>query len=363
MKKFLKSNLFYGIASLFVALLLFFNANAASSTRVTQTAQTYDYTVYDVPLQVEYDDDKYYVSGFPDTVTVHLSSLNRVKLNQESTKSTRTFKVVADLTTQSTGTVDVALRVTGLTSGVEAVVDPAVASVTIEKKVSKDFDVTPIISDTIVSDGYSIGKVTFDEDEVTVTTGEETMTQIYEIQAVFNANRTTTEDYSEDVQLQAVDKAGNVLPVTIDPARVTGKVEVIAPKKDVTLTVSPTGDLLSGITSMELKLKTDTISLAGPTSKLNTINSIDIPIDVSSIRKETTLTVDVPLPEKSLTATPAKVEVVATPIFASSSSSGTTPSSSSSSSSSSSTKDSSTSTSSTEKETESSESTSSSKEN
>ena len=70
------------------------------------------------------------------------------------------------------------------------------------------------------------------------------MTQIYEIQAVFNANRTTTEDYSEDVQLQAVDKAGNVLPVTIDPARVTGKVEVIAPKKDVTLTVSPTGDLL-----------------------------------------------------------------------------------------------------------------------
>lgn len=316
MQKFLKSNAFYSIAALFVALLLFFNANAASSTRVTQTAQTYDVTVYDVPVEAQYDQDKYYISGLPSTVTVHLSSLNRIKLNQEEKKTTRTFKVVADLSTQETGTVDVTLRVTGLASGVEAVIDPAVATVTIEKKVSKDFSIKPIISNTIADDGYKIGDVSFDKENVTVTTGEETMTQIAEVQAVFNANRTTTQDFTEDVQLQAVDKDGNVLPVTIDPERVSGKVKVIAPTKDVDLTLKQTGDLVTGVTSVSLELKKTQTTLAGPLSLLNGISSIEIPVDVSEIRQKMALSIEIPLSDKKLSASPAKVDVIATPVFA-----------------------------------------------
>lgn len=336
MQKFLKSNLFYSLISLLFALLLFFNANSGTSRQVTQSAQTYNTTAYDVPIQVDYDEDKYYVSGLPDTVSVHLSSLNRIKLNQEADDSTRSFKVVADLSHQSSGTVDVTLRVTNLTSGVEAIVDPAVVSVTIEKKVSQKFKVTPVLSDSIVKDGYTLGDVTFDKTEVTVTTGEQTMTQIKEVQAVFNPNRTTMESFSEEVQLQAIDSNGDILPVTIEPARVMGEVEVVAPTKTVSLKAKETGTVASGVASVNINLETDEAIITGPQSLLAELTTIEIPVDVTGIRKETTMTVDIPLTEDSLTATPKSVKVTLTPIFASQSGSSSAPTTSGSSSSSSS---------------------------
>lgn len=315
MEKVLRSNFFYSFLALLFALLLFFNANSGSTNRITQTNQTFDTTVYDVPIQVDYDESKYYVSGFSDTVTVHLSSVNRIKLNQEANSETRSFKVVADLTKQAPGTMDVILRVINLTSGVEAVIDPATISVTIEKKVTKTFSINPIIDDKIVNEGYEIGRVSLSQNEVTVTTGEQTMTQISEIQAKLNANRSTSESFSEDVRLQAVNAAGEVLPVTIDPETVTADVEITAPTKKVGVTFYQDGTLESGIDHFIFQSKTNEITATGPNSLLEELSQVEVPVDISDVRKESTLTVEVPTKTEGITFSPKTIQVVVIPVF------------------------------------------------
>lgn len=324
MEKVLRSNFFYSFLALLFALLLFFNANSGSTNRITQTNQTFDTTVYDVPIQVDYDESKYYVSGFSDTVTVHLSSVNRIKLNQEANSETRSFKVVADLTKQAPGTMDVILRVINLTSGVEAVIDPATISVTIENKVTKTFSINPIIDDKIVNEGYEIGRVSLSQNEVTVTTGEQTMTQISEIQAKLNANRSTSESFSEDVRLQAVNAAGEVLPVTIDPETVTADVEITAPTKKVGVTFYQDGTLESGIDHFIFQSKTSEITATGPNSLLAELSQVEVPVDITDVRKESTLTVEIPTETEGIHFSPQAIQVVVIPVFANGSSTSTT---------------------------------------
>ncbi|WP_071130261.1 CdaR family protein [Enterococcus timonensis] len=331
MPKVFRSNFFYSFIALLFALLLFFNANADSNTRITQSAQTYDATVYDVPINIDYDEDSYYISGFPDTVTVHLSSVNRVKLAQETNADTRSFKIVADLTKQTSGTMDVVLRTSNLTSGVEAVIDPAIISVTIETKVSKSFPVKTVVDESIVEDGYSVGEVTLDQDSVEVTTGEQTMTQIKEIQAKLNANRSTTEDFTEDVTLQAVDTNGNVLPVTIKPTTVRASVEVIPPEKEINVTFSQTGQLSAGIDRFTITSETQTVTVKGSNAALENLTQVEVPVDISSIRMQREVTVTIPTSD-GLTFDPKTIVVTVVPVFVTGTSSATTttPSSSSS---------------------------------
>lgn len=323
MGKVLRSNFLYSFLALLFALLLFFNANSSSTNRITHTNQTFDTTVYDVPIQVEYDESKYYVSGFPDTVTVHLSSINRIKLAQEASSETRSFKVVADLTKQGPGTVDVILRVINLTSGVEAVVDPATISVTIEKKVTKTFSIHPIIDDKIVNEGYEISKVALSQNEVSVTTGEQTMTQIAEVQAKLNANRSASKSFSEDVRLQAVNEAGEVLPVTIDPATVTAEVEITAPTKKVGVSFYQEGTLEKGIDHFIFQSKTNEVTATGPNSLLADINQVEVPVDITQLRKESTLLIEIPTKTEGVTFSPKTLQVVAIPVFSNNSSSST----------------------------------------
>lgn len=366
MEKVLRNKFFYSFLALLFALLLFFNANSNSGTRVTQTAQTYDTTVYDVPIEVNYDESKYYVSGFPDTVTVHLSSLNRIKLAQEASNETRTFKVVADLTTQSAGTVDVILRATNLTSGVEAVIDPATISVTIENKVTKEFSVTPIVDKSIFQDGYELSNVSLDKNEVSVTTGEQTMTQIAEIQAKLNSTRSVNEDYEEEVTLQAVDEKGEVLPVTIDPEKVKAKVTVTAPEKEIPVSFEQTGKLSSGIKSFVFQGNVKTVSATGSASALGELSEITLPVDVTNIRMQQSVKVTLPSDDQ-VTYDPEVIEVLAIPVFennttTSSSTLNTPPASSTTPSSSATSETKSTSETSTSSDTKSSESTESSAE-
>ena len=114
-----------------------------------------------IPVQVQYDKDKYYVSGFEESVNVHLRSANRIQLNMESNADTRNFQVVADLTKLPLGTSEVPLTVRGLSSAVTAEIEPKTVTVTIEKS-NKKFDVEAQLSDNIEKEGYKVKNISVD---------------------------------------------------------------------------------------------------------------------------------------------------------------------------------------------------------
>ena len=171
MRKASQKSWFNGLLSLLFALLLFFNANATGNNPSNSgSSQTYSETLNNIPVQVQYDKDKYYVSGFEESVNVHLRSANRIQLNMESNADTR---------------------------------NPA--------------------------------------PQVKVTVG------------------------------------------------------LTAPTKDVPLNVSMTGTPPAGIAHYNYSLSTYQVRVSGPQSILDTLESIEVPVDISDIRKETKQSVTIPV--------------------------------------------------------------------
>ena len=136
--------------------MLFVYATSSSyqnNTGVRQvTSETYTNTVSNVPIDIKYDSENYFISGFTSEVSVALTGSNRVNLASEMQESTRKFRVVADLSKATEGTVEIPLKVENLPSGLTATVTPQKISVKIGKKASKKVEVRYLITDSQVAE-------------------------------------------------------------------------------------------------------------------------------------------------------------------------------------------------------------------
>ncbi|WP_312314053.1 CdaR family protein [Streptococcus parasuis] len=225
------------ILSIFLALLLFFYATTTNyknseSSASNNESETYVHTLSGVPIDIEYDTNKYFISGFSSTVAVELRGSNRVLLQRESDESTRTFQVVADLRELTDGTQTVTLQLANLPPGVSATLAPDAITVKIGKKVSQSLAVEGVIYSNQLASGYSVSKVTVDVSSVKVTTDEETMAKIDHVEAVAVDISNLDSNYSGTAKLQAVDSDGNVLPVVLSETEANIQVVVTQKNKE-----------------------------------------------------------------------------------------------------------------------------------
>lgn len=226
----MKRNILYIISSIFFSLILFVYATTSAfqnnTTARQVTSETYTNTVMNVPIDMKYDSDEYFISGFTSEVSVDLSGSNRVILNTEMQESTRNFKVTADLSKVTSGTVEIPLKVENLPSGLTAVVKPSKISVTIGKKISKDFDVKSVIDAGQLENGVEIESISLSQNTVSVTSDKETIDRIDHIEAVLPEGEKISSNFSGKVSLKAVDANGDILPSVIAPTEVTLKVTI-----------------------------------------------------------------------------------------------------------------------------------------
>lgn len=221
--------------SIFLALLLFFYATTTNyknseSSASNNESETYVHTLSGVPIDIEYDMNKYFISGFSSTVAVELRGSNRVLLQRESDESTRTFQVVADLRELTDGTQTVTLQLANLPPGVSATLAPDAITVKIGKKVSQSLAVEGVIYSNQLASGYSVSKVTVDVSSVKVTTDEENMAKIDHVEAVAVDISNLDSNYSGTAKLQAVDSDGNALPVVLSETEANIQVVVTQTK-------------------------------------------------------------------------------------------------------------------------------------
>ena len=169
---------------------------------------------------------KYFVSGISSEVTVFLKGSNRVALASEMQASTRKFKVVADLSDLKEGQHEITLNIEGLPSGLTATIEPQRVTAKIGKKMTKKFDVSVTIPDKQIAPGWSLSHVTFSEDEVSVTSDQDTLAKIDHVEAIFPEGDLLNNTYTATVSMKAVDSEGNDLPVIISPSELYMKVEL-----------------------------------------------------------------------------------------------------------------------------------------
>ena len=204
-------NIWYILSSIFFALVLFVYAtsnNFQNNANIRlNKSETYTNTITNVPIDVKYDSDEYFISGFSSEATVSLTGSNRLTLASEMQESTRKFKIVADLTNVKTGISEVKLSINNL-----------------PKRVSKTFPVQTTITESQVAQGVSISSVNFGDSKVTVFTDEDYMERIDHVEAVLPESDVISGNYTGVATLRAVDSNGTAIPSVISPYETTVKI-------------------------------------------------------------------------------------------------------------------------------------------
>lgn len=225
-----KRKIAYIVTSVFFSSLLFINATSVNfqnnSSARQVSSETYTNTLTNIPIDVKYNDSKYFVSGISSEVTVFLKGSNRVALASEMQASTRKFKVVADLSNLKEGQHEITLKVEGLPSGLTATIEPQTVTAKIGKKKTKKFDVSVTIPDKQIAPGWNLLHVTFSEDKVSVTSDQDTLAKVDHVEVIFPEGDLLNNTYAATVSLKAVDSEGNDLPVIISPSELYMKVEL-----------------------------------------------------------------------------------------------------------------------------------------
>ncbi|AIM25680.1 CdaR family protein [Melissococcus plutonius] len=316
MRKSTQSNLFYGFISLMFALLLFFNANSQGSIERTVSTQDkiYDETLNNIPVQIVYNQDKYFVSGYEKLVSVRLKSANRIQLNSEANEDTRSFKIIADLTNTRLGTSEVQLQAQGLSSAVTAEIQPKMLTVTLEKKITREYKVETKLPDLVKKEGYTIDDISLNPESVKITTGTETAKTINRVIAPIASTNQSTDRIKQVVNVQALDSKGQVLPIEAPPPKVEATIKLLPKTKEVPLIATANGTAAKNVSYYNFNLSKLNVAISGPGSVIDSINQLELPINISDIKKTTKKSIEIPV-DNNYTVDPKRVEVTILPVF------------------------------------------------
>lgn len=308
----------YQLVSLLFALLLFFYVNyqRLGSTRTTDnkpqapaalmTNKTVKMTM---PLAVNVDNDKYFVTGYPEKVQVKLSGPSAMV---KAMDNTRNFEVYADLSKLKSGTHTVKFKTSGLSKEVTASIDPDSAVIKIERRKTITMPIQTRYDTGQISSGYAAGTPILSSQATSITGGQKSIKKIVSVVANVNLPDGTNSAYSKNVILQAIDKNGKTVPdVVISPetVRVTVPINLATSTKTVPLLLEAGAGGVSG-KSYNFTSPTKSITLHGTKTALKSISSYSLRVPIVGINSTTTKTIKISPTEAGITSvSPNSVQV------------------------------------------------------
>ncbi len=269
-------------------------------------------------VNVIYNEEAYVVEGLPETVDVTLIGS---KADLYIAKQSSNHSVTVDLTGLEPGTHKVNIEYEKGRNDIEYSVNPSVATVIIYEKVSDSRTLTyDVLNEEKLDKKYVIDSVNLKTDTVTIRGPQYRLDEVAAVKALIDVsdlpNVEVGKQTIENVKLKAYDKSGNVVDVEFVPETISADVEISAPSKEVNLNFVPTASMPFGKAISSYNFSANKVMVYGANSVINSINGIDIKVDVSKLTSDTTLDVDIPKPTgvKSMSQNSIKVKIFVTDV-------------------------------------------------
>lgn len=294
--------------------------------------------LYDQPVTANYNEEEYVVEGLPKTVDITMigNKANLYLANQLPVQN-----VVVDLSDLGVGSYDVNLKYKQAITSVQYKLDPSTVRVTISPKKSRTMSVSEEVMNLTDLDSelaiksiqlYKL-KTTEEEtgtkeqaddritiNEVIVKGKEETINQVASVKALVDVNKLTDPQVGEnllrganEVPIVAYDSYGKKLDVELVPATVRAVVNIESPSKEVPIVVVPKGieDIVFGKSIEKISQSSETVTLYGNQETLDTINNIEVEIDVTNLNsnKKYTETLKKPKNIRKLSISTVNIDV------------------------------------------------------
>ncbi|OFS61994.1 YbbR-like domain-containing protein [Nosocomiicoccus sp. HMSC09A07] len=262
-------------------------------------------TIENVPVELKYDEEEYYVTGAQKTVQVNFSGTPS-KLKQ--IQATDNFNVILDLRNYELGEFEVTYEVEGIPEDVTATVLPKKTMVSIQNLVEQTFEVQAEVNESRLSSNYTIESITTDPEVVTVRGGEDDMARIQYVRAMISGTEKITDAIRESAEVSVFDGVYNKLDVVIEPQKVAVDIKVKENSKEVPVYLNVVGSLKSGYQLDGISLENETITIYGPQDMLDEIVGVEAEINLEDIDQSGSFNVSLSLPSNIQKTEPANVK-------------------------------------------------------
>ena len=293
MKKIINSNYFYAFIALCCSIWLFFFVSlpGVGSTRDSNQSNTSTVTkkaTLTVPLQLQADVDKYYITGYPQNVKVTIEGPAALVT---ATKNTQNFNLYLNLRDLSIGQHRVQIKESGLNSELTYNIKPKYVTVNIQRRETKKFAVDVDYNKESLATDYEAGKTEVSPDTVTVTGAASEIEKINKVIVKPILPKGIKSTFDQEVLVQALDKNGKTVNVTLDPQTVHVKIPITIQSKQVSINLKQKGDSNNSNFTLESDVKS--IRIFGTQAQMDNINdSIDVPVDVTDVTGNTKKSID-----------------------------------------------------------------------
>lgn len=315
MEKLYNSSWFTKLIAFAFAILLFTYVNYENNSKLLTTnpsngvSTSSSRIITNLPIVVDIDQDKYFVSGFPETASIEISGPTNI-ISQ--TTVNKAFDITAqNLNELGVGVHTINLVAEGLSSDLNYTITPSEITIEIKEKRVETFKVDVIFDDSKLANGYVAEEPILNYDTVEVSGAASTIEKIDSVQAFVPSSEETKTDFKKTVSVDALDVNGNQLDVIINPKEVTVSIKVNINSKPLPLKLIEAG---TPETDYEYELgiedeKNTLISVTGKPEMLDNLSSFPLEIDVTGIKETTTKEVNLPLVDGLSSITPEKITI------------------------------------------------------
>lgn len=280
--------------SLFLSIVIFIVVDRKIITFSSQSAEV----LKEQKINVKYNEEQYVVEGLPNSVDVTLIG-NKADLY--IAKQSSNTGVTVDLTGLTPGTHKVNIEYEQGLSGIEYSVNPSIATVIIYKKVSDTRALTyDLVNSEKLDNTLVVNSVKLSANDVTIRGAEYKIDQVTTVKALIDLEQLSTKDAGtqtiNNIDLKAYDVKGNIVDVEFVPAKVNAELDLSSPSKTVPLNFVSKGNLSTGKAIGNYSFSQNEVTIYGDSKSLEDIDSIDVEVDVSDIKDDSTFKVEIKKP-------------------------------------------------------------------
>lgn len=305
------------LLSLLFAVLLFSFVHYENNSRVQSTSPSNGASITsvevltDIPIGINIDKDRYFVSGIPETATVRLEGPQAI-LTQ--TLATRNFEIVTpDLDDLGPGTHVIRLGAEGISNQLDYSIMPSEFPVVIEEKVTKEFDINVEFDTAYLEDGYEAGTPQLSQDTVVISGAASTVEQVNQVAVVVVPEEgNITEDIEATLSILVFDASGELLNVNVEPSQVDVYIPVEGTQKSLPVALRQTGTADPNYEyTLELEQgENESVLVTGEQNLLEDMGNFVVEVDVSGVTESTLRTVPLPVPDGITEVMPEELDVV-----------------------------------------------------
>ncbi|HHY73590.1 MAG TPA: YbbR-like domain-containing protein [Bacillus bacterium] len=303
----LNSPWFIRILSLFLALMLWANVNMESGNSpapvgsLPQVSRKTE-ALSNVPLKIYFNQDKYVVSGIPQTVNVYVEGTSSVIRAMEAQGD---YEVFVDLRNLPIGSHKVRVEHRGFSENLTVKTDPATVDVMIQEKVEQIMSVKiQVINEDKLPEGYVTEQPISVPNSVAIRGSLEQVQKIGFVEGYVDVAG-ASDTVKADIPLKVFDHNGEELKLEIVPAVIEVRVPISPPNKKVPYKINRKGNLPKGLSIQSFEVTPTEITVYGKKEDIDQIKMIeDLEVDLSKIDKDQTIQLKVPVPVGAIKVTP-----------------------------------------------------------